>query len=169
MNTRILLRLSGLAALAGGVLRMASTAPLPLGPLQQEALWDLIDVLLTLGLVGIYLVRAGKLGVLGLAGFVLAMASLSFIGGPDADVFGFSTYQQGAAALAISLVGLSLAWLRAGERPWGPPLCWFGTVIASGALGMLPSPLPDYGFMAAGILFGAGFVIAGWDLLRRSV
>ncbi len=159
MNARILFKLSGAAALAGGMLRIASALPLGLDPIALEWLWTGIDVLLSLGLIGIYLVRAEKLGWLGLAGFTLAMASLSFIGGPDADVFGFSTYQQGAMALAISLAGFSLAWLRVGERPWAPPLCWFATLIAAG--------IPDYGFMAAGALFGAGFLAAGWDLLRR--
>ncbi len=167
MNTRILFKLSGAAALAGGLLRTVSAAPLPLSALAQEALWDTIDVLLTLGLIGIYLVRAERLGFLGLAGFVLAMASLSFIGGPDADIFGFSTYQQGAQALAISLLGLSLAWLRAGERPLAAPLLWFASVIAAGVLGMLPAPAPDYGLLAAGALFGLAFAAAGLDLVRR--
>lgn len=166
MNARILFRLSGAAAIAGGLLRVASAVPLYLDATGQEWLWTLVDMLLTLGLIGIYLARAGKLGFLGLAGFALAMASLSFIGGPDADVFGFSTYEQGAAALAISLVGLSIAWVRAGERPLAPPLCWFGAVVAAGGLGMLPAPLPDYGFLAAGTLFGLGFATAGWDLLK---
>jgi hypothetical protein len=167
LNTRNLLRLSGIAALAGGLLRLASAAPLPLSAVDTEALWDVTDALFTLGLVGIYLCRAERLGFLGLAGFVLAMASLSFIGGPDADPFGFSTYQQGAAALAISLVGLSLAWVRAGERPLAPPLLWFASVIAAGVLALLPAPFPAYGFTAAGALFGAAFAAAGLDLVRR--
>ncbi len=167
MNARILFKLSGGAALMGGLMRMVSATPLPLAAAEQEALWTTTDVFLSLGLIGIYLARAEKLGLLGLAGFALSMAALSFIGGPDADVFGFSTYEQGAAALAISLVGLSLAWLRAGERPWGPPLLWFGSVIAAGVLGMLPAPLPEYGFAAAGALFGAAFAWAGIDLIRR--
>ncbi len=167
MNPRILFKLSGAAALAGGLLRIASALPLELDALSQEWLWTTIDMALTLGLIGIYLVRADKLGFLGLAGFVFSMASLSFIGGPDRDVFGFSTYQQGAAALAISMVGFALAWLRAGERPWAPPLLWFGSVLAVGVLGMLPAPAPDYGFAAAGVLFGLAFAAAGYDLLRR--
>jgi hypothetical protein len=167
MTAARLYRLSGLAALVGGVLRMGTALPLPLDRIALEALWVGIDVLLTLGLLGIYLIRAPKLGLLGLTAFVLAIASLSFIGGPDADVFGFSTYQQGAAALAISMVGLALAWLRAGERPLLPPLAWFASVIAVGALSGLPAPLSNYGFPAAGVLFGLGFAAAGWDLLRR--
>ena len=167
MNTRRLFRLSGAAALAGGLMRMTSALPLGLDAQSQEWLWTIIDMALTLGLVGIYLARAEKLGFLGLAGFVMAMVSLSFIGGPDADVFGFSTYEQGAAALAISLVGFSLAWLRAGERPLAPPLLWFASVLAAGVLAMLPTPAPDYGFTAAGVLFGLAFAAAGFDLMRR--
>jgi hypothetical protein len=167
MNTRNLFRLSGAAALLGGLLRALSALSLPLTAPALELLWTAIDVLLTLGLIGIYLIRAEKLGLLGLAGFALAMASLSFIGGPDADPFGFSTYEQGAAALVISLIGLSIAWLRAGERPIAPPICWFGVAVADGLLNMGPEPLPSFGFMAAGLLFAAGFVAAGWDLLRR--
>lgn len=167
MTAARLYRLSGLAALLGGLGRMASALTLPLNQIALETLWTGIDVLLTLGLIGIYLARAPRLGLLGLTAFVLAIASLSFIGGPDADVFGFSTYEQGAAALAISMVGLALAWVRANERPLLAPFAWFASVIAIGAFSALPAPLPSFGFPAAGVLFGVGFAAAGWDLLRR--
>jgi hypothetical protein len=160
-----LYRLSGAAALAGGLLRMVSAIPFTRDAVTLEWLYTAIDILLLLGLMGLYLARAEKLGFLGLASFAVAVASLSFIGGPDADPFGFSTYEQGATALAIAMVGLSLAWLRAGERPLAPPLCWFGSVIAVGVLSFVP-PLSQYGFMAAGMLFGAGFALAGIPLLR---
>lgn len=131
-----------------------------------EWLYIAIDVLLLFGLMGIYLARAGRLGLLGLASFAIAVAALSFIGGPDADPFGFSTYEQGAATLGIAMVGLSIAWLRAGERPWSAPLCWFASVLAVGVLTGFPNPLPGAGLTLAGVLFGAGFVSAGIDLLR---
>lgn len=166
MNTQALFRLSGAAAILGGLLRMLSAAPLPLDQVAQEALWTIVDVFLGFGLIGIYLARAERLGFLGLASFVVAMAALSFIGGPDADAFGFSTYQQGAATLAIAMLGLSLAWLRAGERPLWAPLCWFASVIAAGALGALPAPWPGYGFTMGGVFFGLGFCVAGVSLLR---
>lgn len=167
MNNETLLRLAGIAAILGGALRILSALPLPLDPINQQWLWIGIDVLLTLGLIGIYLSRAERLGFLGLASFIVAIAALSFIGGPDADVFGFSTYEQGAATLVIALIGFSLAWLRAREKPWAVPLCWFGCALAVGILGMAPAPLPDYAFMASGMLFGAGFVFAGLPLLKR--
>ncbi len=167
MNPMQLFRLAGAAAVAGGAARVFSAFPFVSDPIAQQWLYAAIDVLLLLGLIGIYLDRAGRLAALGLASFVIAVAALSFIGGPDADVFGFSTYEQGAVTLAIAMVGLSIAWVRAGERPLAPAFCWFGSVLAAGVLGRLPAPLPDYAFMAAGVLFGAGFVWAGWNLLRR--
>jgi hypothetical protein len=167
MNTQQLFRLAGAAAIAGGGARIVSAFPLLSDPTAQQWLYAAIDVLLLFGLMGVYLIRADKLGALGLASFAIAVAALSFIGGPDADVFGFSTYQQGAVTLAIAMVGLSIAWLRVGERPISAPACWFASVLAAGVLERLPAPMPDYAFMIAGVLFGAAFVLAGWDLLRR--
>jgi len=165
MNYSALYRLSGAAAVAGGVLRVASAFPVTQDPVTLEWLYTAIDVLLLFGLMGIYLARAEKLGFLGLASFGVAVAALSFIGGPDADPFGFSTYEQGAYTLAIAMVGLSLAWVRAGERPLVGPLCWFGSAIAGGVLALVPA-LSGYGFMAAGVLFGLGFALAGIPLLK---
>lgn len=159
-----LFRLSGVAAIIGGLGRMAASFPLPLGPTGTQWLYAAIDVFLLMGLIGVYLTRSDRLGFLGLASFGVALAALSFIGGPDADPFGFSTYEQGAAALAIAMVGLSIAWLRAGERPLAPPLCWFGSVVAVGLLNALHLP---GGLVLAGALFGAGFAAAGADLMLR--
>src|SRR6185312_3394169 len=128
-------------------------------------LYDTIDALLMFAVMGIYLSRKDHLGMLGFLSFAIAIAALSFIGGPDADPFGFSTYEQGAYTLAIAMVGLSLAWLMGRQRPLWAPACWFLSVIAAGVLEMLPAPLPSYGFTAAGLLFGLGVVLAGVDLI----
>jgi hypothetical protein len=165
MNYAALYRLSGAAAIAGGLLRIVSAFPFSTDPVTLEWLYTTIDVLLLFGLIGIYLSRAERLGFLGLASFGVAVAALSFIGGPDADTLGFSTYEQGAAALAIAMVGFSIAWLQRGERPIWPPLCWFGSVICVGALSFIP-PLSQFGFPLAGALFGLGFALAGLELLR---
>lgn len=165
MNYATLFRVSGAAALAGGALRIFAAFPATQDAVTLEWLYTGIDVLLLLGLMGIYLARAERLGYLGLASFGIAVAALSFIGGPDADPFGFSTYEQGATTLAIAMVGLSIAWLQRGERPILAPLCWFGSVVAVGLFAMIP-PLAQYGLPAAGVLFGLGFALAGWDLVR---
>jgi hypothetical protein len=166
MNKATLFRLGGAAAIAGGALRIVATFPLGADPVSLEWLYAAIDVLLLFGVIAIYLDRAERLGFLGLASFGVAVAAFSFIGGPDADPFGFSTYEQGAAALAIAMVGMSVAWARGGEKPLWPALCWFGSVIAVGLLGWI-APVAQYGLPLAGILFGLGFVLAGWPLVRR--
>ncbi|MGD9966578.1 MAG: hypothetical protein AB7T59_08670 [Hyphomonadaceae bacterium] len=165
MNRNALVKLSAGAAMAGGSLRLISSFPWTNDAVTLEWLYAGIDVLLLFGLLGIYLERAERLGFLGLASFGVAVAALSFIGGPDADPFGFSTYEQGAAVLAIAMVGLSIAWLRASEKPLAAPLCWFGSVICAGLLDLIP-PLSSYGVILAGALFGLGFVFAGSALLR---
>ena len=101
-----LFRLSAAAAIAAGLLRILASFPLLDDHTALEWLYTVIDVLLLFGLIGIYLARAPSLGLLGLASFGLAVAALSFIGGPDADPFGFSTYQEGATVLAIAMVAL---------------------------------------------------------------
>lgn len=165
MQPDALYKLSGLAAILGGALRIFSALPLLSDPITLQWLYAAIDVLLVFGLIGIYLSRAATLGFLGLASFAVAMAGFSFIGGPDADPFGFSTYEQGAAVVAIAMAGFAIAWVRAKERPWAPALCWFGSIVAVGVFNVLPAPMPSYGFTAAGMLFGAGFVLAGLPLL----
>jgi len=161
-----LFRLAAAAAIAGGLLRIFVAFPLLSDPVTLEWLYTGIDVLFLLGLIGIYLDRFERLGFLGLASFGVAVAALSFIGGPDADPFGFNTYEQGALTLAIAMVGLSIAWVRGGEKPLGPAFGWFGSIVVVGAAQVLSLP-QAYGFMAAGALFGAGFAWAGLDLMLR--
>jgi hypothetical protein len=165
MNTNALFGLAGACAIASGALRIFAAFPLLDDPISLEWLYTAIDVMLLFGLIGIYLERHAKLGFLGLASFAVAVASLCFIGGPDADPFGFSTYEQGAMSLAIAMVGMSLAWVQAGERPLWAPACWFGSIIVGGVLNYLPAPAGEYGFMTAGVLFGTGFVAAGLPML----
>lgn len=168
MNYPTLYRLSGVAAIAGGLLRIASSFPLVHDEVTLQWLYTGIDILLLMGLIGIYLQRAERLGFLGLTSFGVAVTALSFVGGPDADPFGFSTYEQGAAALAIAMVGLSMAWVRLGEKPIWPALAWFASVVAVGLLGAI-KPLALYGMPAAGVLFGLGFVLAGLPLVGVNV
>jgi hypothetical protein len=164
MEAAQLFRLAGLAAVIGGGLRIAAVLPLGLSAQAAEALYDAVDILLLFGLVGIYLARAEALGFLGLASFAVGVAALSFIGGPDADPFGFSTYREGATVLAIAMAGLAIAWISRRQRPIWPPILWFASVIAAG---VLTSVAPSLSLAVAGAFFGAGFVAAGLDLLRK--
>jgi len=167
MKADTLFRLSGAAAFIAGVLRIVAALAMVQDARMREALYDITDALLLFGVIGIYLERADRLGLLGLSAFAIAVAALSFIGGPDADRFGFSSHQQGAAALLIALLGLSFAWLRAGQRPLWAGGFWFLSAIAGGVLARFPPPISSYGPASAGVLFGAGFMAAGIGLIHR--
>jgi hypothetical protein len=164
MKADQLFRFAGLAALLGGLARIVTAFDLGLAPPEAEILYTAIDILLLFGLMGIYLVRAEQVRFLGLVSFIVAVSAFSLIGGPDADPWGFSTYQEGATVLAFAMAGLSLAWVQTRAGPRVPPLLWFASLIAGGAASYLPA-LP--GFAIAGALFGAAFACAGWELVRR--
>lgn len=157
-------RLAGVSAILGGLARIGAGLLPADGSPMIEALYDLTDVLMLLGLIGWYARYAGALGWLGVAGFAAAVAAFSFIGGPDADPFPFSTYQVGAAVLAIAMTVLSAAaLLRRAGPPWAP-IAW----IAALALGIAAGAAPQIAllFVGAGLCFGLGFVLAGLSLLR---
>jgi hypothetical protein len=165
MKSEVLFRLSGGACLLGGCARVL-TSIVPshsVDPLLLEATYELIDVLLLLGLIAIYAKWWSTLGRLGLVAFVVAVASLSMIGGPDSDPFGFSTYRVGAAILSSSLAVLSVvALLRRAMSKW-VPLLWIGSWAVGSTTTVLPNPALAFG--CAGMLFGASFIAAGVELL----
>src|SRR5258705_12548149 len=90
-HDKTLLRLAGLACLAGAGLRAAGAFPSLHIPGQgTEALYFAVDLLLTLGLVGLFAGVARLRGWLGVAGFAGALAGFELIrtgerlGGGDA-------------------------------------------------------------------------------------
>jgi len=171
MEIRNLVRLAGAAAALGGAARVLS-AFVPYVPSHPglEALYAAIDVLLSFGLVGAYLTRAREIGVAGLCAFVLAASGLSFIGGPDADVFGFSTYQVGGAVVALAMAAFgAIVLVRRAAAPWAPA-CWIASLAAGLVASLGPagdSRYAHWAFVAAGVLFGAGFVAIGREMLRQ--
>lgn len=155
-------RMAGVAALLGGGARVAASfIPWSPGDASLEALYAAIDMLLLLGLFGVYARKAAVLGPVGLIGFVAATCALSLIGGPDADPFGVSTYRVGASILSVAMALFGVvALVRRAMPPWAP-ICW----LASLGAGLASTGADASGsFMAAGVLFGAGFVAAGLEL-----
>jgi hypothetical protein len=159
-------RFFGLLAMAGGLTRIATTflvnwsAGLP----QTEALALAIDFALLFGLTGFYFIDAARLGPLGLVGYLIAASGIAFIFGPDGTAFGRDIYETGVTAIGIGLIILSMAMLLAGVARLAGAL-WIASAAASvlgGAIGRGAE-----GFLFAGVLFGAGFVVAGLSLLRR--
>lgn len=160
-RTAGLARFGAAAAVVGGALRIVSSfVSFEANSASLEALYGVIDLSLLFGLLAIYIVSAEAVGVAGLGFFLTALAGLASIVGPDAQAFGIDFYRVGALVFVIGLAGLSVQLLRA-RRMTPSALLWIGTLAAS----LLSAALPQ-AFLAAGLLIGAGFVLAGVDMLR---
>jgi len=163
MSDRSLVRLAAVAAVAGGLLRIANCFS---GALLSERALGLVyfgeDLLLMAGLLGLWLPSRRALGIAGLAGFALGVVGLFTI--RSLSLFGPWGYQIGAAALLVGLALIGLPMLRAGQR-LVPSL--FLAALALGLASLVPS-WAGPGALAAAIVFGLGFTLAGVRLLREA-
>ena len=158
-------RFGGGACLLGGVLRMASSV-IEYDPasLRLEALYAVIDLALLFGLLGLYAHAAPGLGRLGRFGLCAALAGVASILGPDADRFGVNWYVAGGAVFLLGLLLFSVALLRRTSAR-AAPLIWLSACLAAASSAMGGGAAA---FVAAGLLLGAGFVVAGAQLLQAS-
>ena len=163
--TAILYRGAGVAALLAGVLRIASTfIPYTPDSAALESLFVVIDHGLLFGTIGHDLADRDALGVAGLVGFVVLLAGIASIVGPDGMFMGLNTYAVGVNIIAAGAVILAVQWLRTGRLTTSAL-----TLIGSVAIGGL-GPVAGVGaaaFVAAGLMFGIAYAAAGLYLLRR--
>ena len=163
MRTQGLVRFGAAAAVAGGALRIASIfVPWQAEQAWLEAFYGVIDLCLLFGLLGVYLAHAEKLGVAGLVTFAVALAGLASIVGPDAQMFGVDFYRVGALVFLAGLAGLSVQMLLKRVLALSAVL-WIAALVSSLAGAAFQAPLA---IMGAGILLGAGYVVAGLGILR---
>jgi hypothetical protein len=155
------LRLSGAAAVAGGVVRIANSFTGAFDPRPREFGYFVADVLLLFGLLGIYLPQRALLGRVGMAGFVSGVVGILII--RSSTLFGPSGYVLGAGLLLLGLSAQSVVMLARTGLPKLPPVLWLASLLlaVAGAAGGLA-----WSTELAGVSFGAGFVVAGWPLVR---
>ena len=129
-RTAGLVRAGAMAAVVGGALRIVSTF-IPYEPNSPglEALYGVIDLGLMFGLVAVYIASAEAIGMAGLALFLVALAGVASIVGPDAPAFGIDFYRAGALVFVAGLAGLSVQLLRAGLMRMSAAL-WLATFAA---------------------------------------
>ena len=156
-----LVRVGAVAAIIGGVMRIVSTFIPYQGDLAWlEALYGVIDLCLLVGLIGIYLTVAEVIGSFGLVAFLIALAGVASIVGPDAVAFGVDVYRVGALIFVVGLAGLSVGlWAAVVLRP--SAALWCLTLIAGLASAAWPPA-----FLISGLALGAGYLLAGVSILR---
>jgi hypothetical protein len=158
----ITFRAGGAAAMAGGALRIANafTSSL-LEPRALGFLYLATDILLLLGLVAWFIARRATIGVVGAAGFALAVAG--FLAIRSAGLFGANGYAIGVEALLLGLAVMSLPMLIHREGPIVPPALWLLTLVV-GLTSLVFAPAA----LLAAILFGLAFIAAGFELWREA-
>ncbi len=160
-----LVKLAGLAAIAGGALRIAdSFLPAYVSAQALQRAYSVTDLFLLLGAFGIYASLARTLGWPGAVGLLAFVFGIVIVRLPAVSLFGFSGYQSGAtvALIGISVLGAQMLVRRVAVIA---PFLWFGALVI-GALGA--AFFSNAAQALAGILFGAAFIEAGVDLWRGS-
>lgn len=156
------LRFSGMAAIAGGVLRIANIftpAMLSQGTLALSYL--VTDVLLLLGIAGFWVVRRATLGLAGTIGIAVFIAGILAV---RASAFGIGTYVIGALLALIGLAVFSVEALIVRKGALWAPLLWLTALVALG--GALTGNSTLWAMLSA-TAFGLGFAAAGVETLRR--
>ena len=154
-------RLGGIAAVAGGALRMAAAAPIVMRLPEAQALYLTIDCLFVLALVGMYVRHADEVGRIGLMAFCVGVAAICLIRSQAA--FGPFAYLFGGAILTLSMTLLAFR-LRARMNFAVAAALWVSTIIV-GAVGGLRPALGVLPSVVAGALFGLAFMSAGIGML----
>jgi hypothetical protein len=161
---RALLRLGGAAAIVGGILRLAAAWPdLPLSPAGREMLYFLVDLVLVLGLIGLFGGLPRFRSWLGWMGFVGAVAGFLMVRTGD-RLAGPGSYMIAASvvAAALALAGLSLITAKGLVRYTGA--AWIASFLV--AMGGVIVKAPG-SFLVASLLFCLGFILGGVALVRE--
>jgi hypothetical protein len=161
-----LVRALGLAAIAGGALRVVDsfvTQALPAGTL--AALYFTTDMFLLLGIAGIYLSRRATLGIAGTLGAATFVVGILLVRVSAFGMLGANGYQLAAAIALIGLVILSTEFLLRRTADAAAAVLWLSAFALGviGALGLLTPVMT----ILAGVAFGAGFIVVGWSVLSR--
>jgi hypothetical protein len=160
MSKDALLRLSALAAIVGGALRVADGLFVAsAAPQIQQLAYFFTDLMLLFGLCGIYFTQSHRLGLAGLLGFVLSFLGILMVRSSALSLFGFSVYLVGASITLFGVVTISIAMLINDAFSKLAPILWITSLII-GVIGLFPVAM-SWGVTLAGVIFGIGFVAAG--------
>jgi hypothetical protein len=164
MNKNTPLRLSAVAAIAGGALRVSDTFLTTAVAVHiQQLSYFVTDLMLIFGLCGIYLSRSSRLGLAGLLGFAMSITGILMVRSSALSLFGLSAYLVGATVTLLGIVLIGATMLSHAAFPQLAPILWVASLMI-GVIGLLPSAM-NWGVTLAGVTFGIGFIAAGICLL----
>jgi hypothetical protein len=163
--TSTLIRLGGFSAILAGLLRAGSSF-IPYLTTEQgiflEVLYLITDVLILLGLLGVYAYQHDKAGSWGFMGFLLALIGTAIIAGPDGRIGNMEMYVVGPLMISVGLTLLAIGTWRGNQLSQWVPILWIvSTVVGIG--GFLMGGLA-WTFVIAGVAFGLAFILAGVNI-----
>ena len=163
MKTHRLIRWSGLAAIAGGVLNavVSFAAPAVGSPLEWG--FFLGGIANQFGLIGIYAFQVEGSGAMGLLGFLLAMVGNAYFTGGEPSIGGVDSTAVFGSIFALGLLLLAVGTLKAGKLPRWAPVMWILAVLV-GLPGAFVASLESLSFQLGAVAFGLGFIGAGYGL-----
>jgi hypothetical protein len=167
MTRSTLIRAGALTAIVGGTLRAAASfAPALIGSdLGRESLYVVVDVCLTVGLLGFYSQRSKGFGRWGSAGLALALVGIATIRG-NRLISAADLYPAGALATACGVIMLSVsAWLVKQIRGWVPVVFILSTLL--GVIGTVIQGASVL-FVWSGVMFGIAFAGLGVETWRST-
>jgi hypothetical protein len=164
-GTNLPLRLCGVAAIAGGALRVGDAfLAVTTAVHAQRVAYAVTDLMLILGLCGIYLPRRKTLGMVGFLGFVASIAGLAIVRSSGLNLLGPNCYLIGATVTLVGVVAMGAVMLVRKAFPKLAPALWIASVVV-GLIGLMSAKL-GWAVALAGVIFGVGFVVAGINVLQ---
>lgn len=162
-SDRLLYRLAAALGLVGGLAdAFATYSNLWLSPFGNQLLYYFADLLMTPGLIGVWLLTRQRTGLAGLVAAAGGLAGFMLI--RSGAAFGGDAYQYGATVVALSCALIALPLLREARFRIAAGL-WIAAVV----IGLLAPLAPTLGLRAvAHLSFGFGFVAAGVGLWRAA-
>jgi len=165
MQDRTVLRLAGVAVLAGSAVDIV--APFLIYPHlvqpQPHLVYVAIDLLLMIGMLGVWSASRRTASALGLIGFVLGLLGVMLVRTSSAKIFGEASYMIASSIWSIGMVVWAIDLLRAKTFRISAGL-WIAALV----IGLVGVALKDHGPVAhvAKMSFIAGFVCAGFGLIK---
>jgi hypothetical protein len=170
IDTKDLFKLSGAASVLAGLLTiLGSLIAVSGGNESLTWIFGLGNIFTLFALIGIYGVQAVKSGWLGLVGFILASAgNMLLVGGEQQTLAGMDFVVLGSSVSSLGLIILATAMLRSNVFPKFVAMLWILAPLV-GIPGMMAGGLENFFVAMAGVVFGLGFVTAGYYLFTRDL